>query len=740
MKKIFDKHFDKKTILDVLKCNRDKDNYILYSSTLNDVIANDLDLITPTAYYATGDTNEHSDNDDLSSIYCIVTLGSQLDLQINNYFETGQYLEGLLLSALGDEVLYSLSNDLHIFLQSNLDENTYLTKKFEIGDYPPEFNQVIYDFINNEDKIEDIHLTTNYMLSNSKSMVYFYSVSKNNCGETSHNCNTCFFKECNRKQLEITIKNTCTTLSCFKFDNLLDILNKNNININSYCNGNGTCKKCKINIDINGVNSSVLACDYYVVDNITIDLPKTDNNISIQSDYKYFPYKKDKFTIKKINSIDLVENKSFESLLEKKLSVNTLKKINNLKTLEAPMELLIKNNEEIIDIGSNITGYTICIDVGTTTVVVALVDIVSGNIIATEKFINPQKKYGGDIVSRINYATNNHNILTTLIVDKINLTIDNLVNNYECVHNIVVSGNTTMMYLLCGINPSMLATTPFSFGFNSITKVNSTEIFHRNYGTVTILPSISAYVGGDIVAGILGTDLLNCDKNILLVDIGTNGEIVLKSNKFYCCSTAAGPVFEGSNIECGSPSVEGAIYSVTMANNKFLYETIGNMPPIGICGSGVIDIVSQLLTNNIIDENGLMENFEKINITDHIYFSQKDIRALQLAKSSILTGIDTLLSKANIGYEDIDLLYLGGGFGSNISVENTVKIGLLPLELQSKIIPVGNCGLFGTIKYATSKVSEYEVNLIIKNAEHIELATNDFFTEKYIENINFKIN
>ncbi len=738
MKKIFDKRFDEKNILDVLKCNRDKDNYVLYSSTLNDVIANDLDDIEATAYFVYGEKNSFLSDDEIETIYCVITLGSKIDLIIKNYFDTGQYLEGLLLSTLGDEILNSLSVDLNEYLKNFLKEKTFLTKRFEIGNFPPEYLQKIFNKVLEEDGPLDFSLTSGYMITNSKSMAYFYGVSKKNCGDNLHNCSTCLLDECERKKFEIKIKNSEKVLTCYKFDNLLDVLNANDIKISANCNGKSVCKKCKVEVSGKNTNLSVLACDYYVIENITIYLPIINDNIKIESDYKIFPYEINKYELKKIENLTLMENKSFETLLEKNLNLDSIKKLNKIKNFNESLELLIENKDTIIEIGNTVKKHSVVIDIGTTTVVLSLIDLVTGEVSGTEKFINPQKKYGADIISRINHTTKDKDTLTKLIVDKIVTSIDSLIlNNKANLHTIIISGNTTMIYLLCGVDPYLLSTTPFTFSFNKITKFSSIEILNKNYGDIIILPSISAYIGGDITSGILATNLVNSKKNILLVDIGTNGEIVLKSDKIYCCATAAGPVFEGSNIDCGTPSVGGAIYNVTMVDGKLDFKTIGNEPAIGICGSGVVDIMSILLETNMADESGLMEEFEEINLTEKIYFSQKDIRSLQLAKSSIFTGIETLLHEANISYDEIDILYLGGGFGNNVSIRNTVKIGLLPKELESKIIPVGNCALYGTIKYATNYESYEDVRKIVDDSVVIELATNDFFSEKFIENLNF---
>lgn len=370
-----------------------------------------------------------------------------------------------------------------------------------------------------------------------------------------------------------------------------------------------------------------------------------------------------------------------------------------------------------------------CLDIGTTTLALALVSLDEGKIIKVKTATNPQRIFGADVISRIDYCRKNgvKELHNTLISE-----INNLIASFNNKNTEVlfVSGNTTMLHLFFGIDCSSMGASPYTPAFLISKETNASELNIKGVRTIKSLPGISAFVGADIVAGLNFIGKPKNNKYNLLLDLGTNAEIVLFSDKnIFCTSAAAGPCFEGANISCGLSATNGAIYSYSKENIK----VIGNTIPKGVCGTGLIDVIAVFLENNIIDKSGFLEA-EEFEIANNIFIEQNDIRQYQLAKSAVYSGIITLLKEKNISYSDIDCFYISGGFSAEINFENAVKTGLLPEELKEKYVAINNSSLLGTVKYAYEKndLSQYT-----EKAEYIDLSLNSFFSDEFIKNMNF---
>ena len=382
----------------------------------------------------------------------------------------------------------------------------------------------------------------------------------------------------------------------------------------------------------------------------------------------------------------------------------------------------------------NSTKSGAAIDIGNTTVAAAYLS--KNGQIQYSSCLNPQSTYGADVISRIKACADGHlNEMTALIRN----CIHNLLDELNCTENIAtlaVSGNTTMLHLFCGISPESMGHSPFLPQFTDYKIINGTE-YGFNVKNIIILPSVSAFIGADITAGAYSLNLAKEDENVLFADLGTNGEIVLsKHGELYCTSTAAGPALEGACIECGCGGINGAIDSVENVNGSIKYTTVGNAEPAGICGSGIVDTVTYLLENKLIDETGYFED-EKLTITDNIYFTQKDIRQFQLAKSAIYSGIETICEAAELKMSEIDRLYIAGGLGYYINPESAVNCGLLPGMDTNKIIPAGNTSLQGALNCLTSPEVLNEMQKLTEKFRLIDLGGNPKFNERFMENMYF---
>ena len=421
-------------------------------------------------------------------------------------------------------------------------------------------------------------------------------------------------------------------------------------------------------------------------------------------------------------------------------------------------------------------NFGIAVDIGTTTVVAYLIDLTTGKTLDATSELNAQKSHGQDVISRINYTLQSEDGIEQLrkrIIHQINSMIWDLAEKngiaIENIYSIALVGNTTMMHLAAGLPPGNIATVPFiPVAKNRMTFLAEDMGFGIPKGaSAYLLPSISGYVGADIVAATLSSGLFYGEALSLLIDIGTNGEIVLGSRDgLLCCSTAAGPAFEGATIRHGVGGITGAINTVKLDSKSISYTTIADARPVGICGSGIVDAMALLLRCGVVDETGRMldvdelpdnsscalepfmvENDDQPAVTladgketessESVLLTQKDVREIQLAKASIAAGIMTLLKKAGKEVDDIDVVYLAGGFGSFIDKTSAVRIGLIPAELESKIQVIGNAAGTGAVLSLISEECLAECDRIATTAEYVELSSSPEFQDEYVNNMFF---
>ena len=316
------------------------------------------------------------------------------------------------------------------------------------------------------------------------------------------------------------------------------------------------------------------------------------------------------------------------------------------------------------------------------------------------------------------------------------------------IDHVVISGNTTMIHLLMDYDCSTLGVYPFAPVNTEFILGTAEEIIGykqpRAEIKTTILPSISAFIGGDIVAGLYALDFATNKEISLFVDLGTNGEIALGNcDRILTTSVAAGPAFEGGNISCGTGSVAGAICAVEINRNDvsdIKLNTIYNVPPCGICGTGVIETVAELLKCGLIDETGLLADeyfdigFPLTNEQEPIIFTQQDIRQFQLAKAAVRTGIEVLTKEYGITMDEIDKVYIAGGFGYHLNINKAASIGLIPKELATKATAAGNTSLAGAVKFISDANASDTIQRIKNASEDIILANDNDFQELYLKN------
>lgn len=403
-------------------------------------------------------------------------------------------------------------------------------------------------------------------------------------------------------------------------------------------------------------------------------------------------------------------------------------------------------------------GYGISIDIGTTTVAVSLIDLRDGETKADASMVNMQKNFGLDVLTRISYAADHpdgKDKLQEAIVGSINSMISLLVEEAKIdpdeILEIIISANTTMAHLLMGIDSTSMGRYPYKPAFTKSQKVLASEI-GLEAGKDTILytlPHVSAFIGSDVVAGVYVAEMEKKKENQLFIDIGTNGEIVLaKEGKLYSCSCAAGPALEGMNISCGMRAEPGAIEDITISEEGVKLKTIDDEDPIGICGSGILAVVKELLKVGLVKDRGVFIKKEDLSEDDYRYdlieldgkkreflmnesprlvITQDDVRQVQLAKGAILSGFLALLNVAGITMDDLDVVYVAGQFGSHLPADSLVGTGILPAGVKDKIQYLGNSAKTGAYMALMNDDIKEELNRIAKDIEYVELAV----TENY---------
>ncbi len=384
---------------------------------------------------------------------------------------------------------------------------------------------------------------------------------------------------------------------------------------------------------------------------------------------------------------------------------------------------------------------TLLIDLGTTTIALALIHQKSGELRQAATSANPQIRYGSDVIARIQAASAGAlSELQSCIQNHLEQEITQLCRKNQQEPSDLkfcyIGGNTTMIHLLMGYDCSSLGHSPFSIQYPS------PEPFYHHSCLVTIAPWISAFVGGDITAGISACNMSDSPAASLFVDLGTNGEMVLHhQNTFYTAATAAGPALEGGGLSCGCAGISGAIQSVSLKRLRPVLNTIGNQLPTGLCGSGAISLCAELLRHEYITSDGVLTaRFPREGILlahntqgRALTFTPDDLRNVQLAVAAIAAGIDTLLHQAGLSPSEISTLYLGGGFGFHLNLEDCSTLGLFSQIPVSRIKTMGNTCLRGLYKQAVTGA----LQVVPESCLSLNLAKSSYFQKQFIHHMTF---
>jgi len=523
------------------------------------------------------------------------------------------------------------------------------------------------------------------------------------------------------KHFNITFKPDDKQISIHAGATIIEAAGAADIILNTACGGKGICRKCLVKIGPDA--EEVLACQYRIEKDLTVTVPQQS---------RFFEHK----------------------ILEHGIDIQT--------KIRPPAYQ--EKAEEKADI------FGLAVDIGTTTVVAKLINMADTRCIATQSALNPQSQYGDDCLSRIAYAATDEKLaeMQKLIIDCINDLTAKLCKeasiNHTDICEICVVGNTTMNHIFVKFPVTQLGQAPYN-AFSTEAKDYPAEQLPLHCSPAANIhtpANIAGFVGSDTTAVALATDINSAGEMTLIVDIGTNGEIVLGTkDKLYAASCAAGPAFEGARIKCGSRAAAGAVETVLVNNGDIDVDVIGDCPPLSICGSGLIDTLAVLLDLGVVDNTGRFVERQKLEgnlppaiyarLTEHnnqpafvlaqntdtdeqkVILTQKDIRQIQLAKAAIRAGIKLLQKKLRLDDTDIKHIFLAGAFGNYIRAESAIKIGLLPLVPQESIYFVGNAAASGAQMILLSRQWRQLAVELAEKIEYVEIAHEPDFTDVYAD-------
>ncbi len=541
-----------------------------------------------------------------------------------------------------------------------------------------------------------------------------------------------------------------------------DALSKAGITISKPCGGKGTCGRCLVFVD--GV--SVKGCETIIKKDCTITVPSEVrlSGQEVLTDIRLYDKNKNVaplVTKVEVNmtepTFDDFENDTdrFRNALCAVLGLENARLQVDLSVLKKLPKALRDDNftlhPTIFYDGDcvhvlSLTDkpiYGLAIDIGTTTLVVTLCDLQTGETVESYGMPNPQAEYGADVISRIIYTEDNPDGLATLqllLTQALTHAINSLVRNAKIskdeVTVAVIAANTVMSHMLLGLPTDYLRREPYVPAANNYPLMQARDLglpMLAN-GKVIVMPSISSYVGGDITAGVIATEIYKREGLHLFVDVGTNGEIVLAGEGFMMtCSCSAGPAFEGSGISCGSRAISGAIDNVYFKEGKLCFDVIKNgtyKSPVSICGSGFISILSAFLDNKIINRTGkFIDKQEKFTIADDVSITEADIQNLIRSKGAIFAGIRMLISNMGFEFDDLTEVLIAGGFGRSINISNAIDIGMFPEIDENKYDYVGNSALAGALRVLNDRT--IDIAEIARSITNLELSNGNEFMEEF---------
>lgn len=719
---------DKDEVLKTMDCYEDSPVYEEVAEEYEEIVGEAQSLVEPIGIIGMGEITEKLASEKYPAgtpvIFAVLSIGNAIKEQSTRFFDEGDYVKGMLFDAMADTALFSLDDAMMGSLRKFCSEHKVgIKKRLEAPhDIPMEAQRVAWETLHLKERF-NINISEGFMYDPVKTSCQVFILTDDEAEfRAKHDCRQCNNFTCKHRKVEpvqVTVHRGTETKN-FELPpmvSLMEGLRKEGYQFSAACGGKGICGKCKIRVIegevyITEEDRSVfteqeikdgwrLACRVYPIDDIEIEFALND-----ESEFEV-----------------LTDTSSDEE-----------------KGLQDP--------------GGKESAYEVAADIGTTTIAMELLGKDSHAVCGRAAFINSQRVYGADVISRIQASTEGKkDELQKYICDDLKKGLVQLTE--ECgielaeIQRIMISGNTTMGHLLMGYDCSGLGVFPFTPVNIDLIEGKASDILklQDTEAKVQLLPGISTYVGGDIVSGLFACDFDKNEEVCMLIDLGTNGEMAIgNKDRILVTSTAAGSAFEGGNITWGTGSIPGAICSVQIKDEKVEIRTIKDESPTGICGTGVVETAAELLKEELIDETGRLEDdyfdegYPLAETADGktIFFTQKDMREIQLAKAAICAGAETLAHHYGIGREDISKIYVAGGFGYKLDTDKAIAIGMFPEEFQGHIEAVGNSSLAGAEKYLRDPDGEARVRRIVELSEEISLSTDKVFNDAYMDAMFFE--
>jgi len=580
------------------------------------------------------------------------------------------------------------------------------------------------------------------------------------------------------------------------------------VELTSICGGDGICGRCRVIVHDGNVDASpttlltreevqrgyVLACQTRVVGDVEVEVPPEtrteEGQILIDIDAQRFRalYQEENVSfrheplVQKL-AVDMPRPTLQDNLADHQRLYREIRRKRDYTIMQTGLKVLQSHSKlfrqsrwavtatlglrggtvEVLQVeGGNTSdrNYGIAVDVGTSTVVAHLLDLNTGRTIDAEAMYNSQRAYGEEVTRRIIYAERGglEQLQKTIVHDINNLITALVVRNQIAPHDclaVLCAGNTTMTHLLLGLDPTYIRRDPYVPCSTAPPVVRAAEVGIQinPRGLLYCLPAIGGWVGGDVTAGILASGLYESEKTVMLIDVGTNGEIVIGNRDWMvACSASAGPAFEGSGVQCGMKASRGAIERVTISpEGNVLFKTVGNAKPKGICGSGLIDLVAGLFEAELIDRSGALQPEAGSRIREHegllelvvvpaqrsgtgkdIVVTQADIENLLCAKAAIYAGAHILMRSLDLDFSQLDRVFLAGGFGNYLDREKAITIGLIPDLPLEKIRFVGNTSIIGAKLALLSQEALDRCYGIAKNVTYYDLISFPHYYEEFL--------
>lgn len=654
--------------------------------------------------------------------FVLSTVGEALGEYSTKQFQEGDCLKGMLADAAADSMLFQLERPMQEALKELCAERGVgISRRMEAPiDMPMERQMLIFEQTEAEREL-GMGISSGYMFRPVKSQgIIFLLTEDPEVFRSQHDCGKCPRLDCPlRKKSEV-----CMTVQdgerkyrvqIRQGQSVMEALTEHGQYFEAVCGGNGRCGKCGIRL---------LAGELAVTAEDRHCFSEEELTLGYRLSCRAYP------------EGDLC----IELAGQKETAYAAVAEYGSAAKEQEGRE---QPEEE----------YGVAIDIGTTTIAMQLVALKSGASKAVHTGVNRQRRFGADVISRIQAAcAGKAGALRESIREDLRAGIARLTEKANIgedkLTRAVLAGNTTMIHLLMGYDCSGLGVYPFTPVSLSLIETDLRELLGESLRPVpaAVLPGISTYVGGDIASGILQCGMDVSGEVSLLVDLGTNGEMALgNASRILTASTAAGPAFEGGNIRWGCGSVAGAISRVAIEEDQVSVETIGGAAPAGICGTGVVETAAELARLGLVDETGLLDDeyfdegypLAKTASGETIVFTQQDVREIQLAKAAVRAGIETLLLRYGIRADEVENLYIAGGFGFQLDAKKAAAIGMLPPALVSKARAAGNTSLGGAVRYLLDESCRERIVRLTQSTGELNLSGDKDFNRIYMEQMMF---